>query len=123
MNPQDFSQKSPTEWEYKDGTLFVGRVGQTLDQVIAEYLASINEPETPAIPAVCTPRQARLALNSFGLRDAVESWVAAQPQDVKDTWEFATQVRRTDPLVVNAAAALSLTSEQIDALFTTAASL
>jgi hypothetical protein len=124
MNPQDFVQgPAPNQWMHKDGTLFVGRPGQTLEQVIAEYTSALNAPEVPQVPQTVTPRQARLALNKFGLRQQVDNWVAAQSQDVRDTWDYATQVVRTDTFITQAATALGLSDAQLDALFTTAAAL
>ena len=70
-----------------------------------------------------TPRQARLALLNAGLLDAVEAYVATQPRSVQIEWEFASEIRRDWPPVVQAASALGLTAEQVDALFEAAARL
>ena len=72
---------------------------------------------------ICTPRQARLALAQAGLLPAVEAWVATQSPETKIEWEFASEIRRTQGLVVSAAGALGLTHAQIDALFDHAGSL
>jgi hypothetical protein len=72
---------------------------------------------------VCTPRQARLALASAGLLAAVEAWVAAAPEAIRIDWEFAAEVRRDYPPLVQAGAALGLTDAEIDALFEAAAGL
>lgn len=70
-----------------------------------------------------SPRQIRLALNQAGLRSAVEAYISAAPQDVKDTWEFSTVIERNSPLIAAGAAKLNLTEAQIDDLFTLAATL
>lgn len=70
-----------------------------------------------------TPRQARLALLGAGLLDAVEAYIASQPRAVQLEWEYTSEIRRDNALLTTSAAALGLTSEQLQALFTTAATL
>ena len=67
--------------------------------------------------------QIRLALNQMGLRDAVESYVAAADQNVKDWWAKARRFVITNPMVLDAAAALGVPYEQLVALFRLAATL
>jgi len=74
------------------------------------------------IPASVTARQARLALLSRGLIDAVAVALAAIPDPVQRTaaqieWEYATVIERNSPLVTSLAAGLGLTAADIDALF------
>ena len=73
--------------------------------------------------SVITPRQARLALLDAGLLDAVEAYVATQPRAVQLEWEYASEIRRDNALLSTAATALGMTSEQLQALFTQAATL
>ncbi len=75
------------------------------------------------VPEAVTPWQIRKALNALGLRAAVEAAVAAGPQDLKDGWEFATEVRRDDQLVVAMGAALGKSAKELDDLFALAATL
>jgi len=70
-----------------------------------------------------TPRQARLALLGAGLLDEVETAVTNAGGAAKITWDYATQIRRTDPLVTILGTALGLSDAQIDALFTRALQL
>lgn len=88
----------------------------------ADYIA----PPTPSVSSV-TPRQARLALLGAGKLAAVEAALAAmtgaQGEAARITWEFATEVRRDDPLIAALGPVLNLTGAQIDALFVTAAGL
>jgi len=72
---------------------------------------------------VVSMRQARLALLQAGLLTSVEEAVAAGDEAGKITWEYATEVRRDDPLVTKLSAALGLTEQQLDDLFTLAYSL
>lgn len=76
----------------------------------------------PTVTSV-TPRQARLALLQAGLLDKVEAAVNAAGGATKITWDWASTISRTDPLIATLATVLSLTSAQIDQLFTTASTL
>ena len=62
-------------------------------------------------PLSCSPWQMRKKLNKEGLREAVESYVASEQatQDEKDAWEFATEFREDNPLLVHAASMLGIT--------------
>lgn len=64
-----------------------------------------------------TPWRARAALLDAGLLDQVNTLVDQQSTAVKMKWEFASEVRRDDPLIASLAGSLGLTAEQIDALF------
>jgi hypothetical protein len=70
-----------------------------------------------------TMRQARLALLQSGLLDQVTSAIAQGTQADQITWEYATEVCRTDSLVNNLALVLGLTNQQLDELFVLGASL
>lgn len=113
---------TPTEaWAAAKVTVHTGTV--TLAQIVAAAEAS-NAGTLPApVPVAVTPRQARLALLSAGLLDAVEASIAAGPRADQITWEFAVDVRRDYPMIENMRTALGLTSAQVDALFRTAATL
>jgi hypothetical protein len=78
--------------------------------------ALANPPPAP-VPQEVTPLQMRLALNAAGLRSTVESAVAVADQETKDAWEFASTIRRDNALLAGMAAALGLTSAQVDELF------
>ena len=67
------------------------------------------EPEPLSILS-CSPWQIRKKLNKEGLRAAVEAYVASDQatQDEKDAWEFATEFREDNPLLINAASMLEI---------------
>ncbi len=87
------------------------------------YTPPAPEPEPDPVPEAVTPRQIRKALNASGLRATVEAAVAAAPQDVRDEWEYALEIRRDYPLMTAMAAQLGMTDAQIDDLFRAAAQL
>lgn len=77
----------------------------------------------PGYLAPVSPRQIRQALTRVNLRDLVEAAIAQSDQDTKDWYEFATAFDRTNPKVAELAAALNVTDEQLDQLWTLANSL
>jgi hypothetical protein len=89
-----------------------------------EVFTDPTPPAPPFVPYGVTPLQARRALRAAGLLATVNAWVASQPNDdIRDAWEYASIIERHGAIVIAAAAALSLTDAQLDALFTAAALL
>lgn len=80
-------------------------------------------PPPPPPPEVVSPLQMRRALRAEGLYDAVTAYVAQQDADTQDAWEYATEIRRTDALITQAAAALGKSETEVDDLFRLAASI
>lgn len=81
------------------------------------------EVPTQSIPAVVTPRQAKLALYGAGLLETVEAAIAAADKATQITWNEAIEFRRDDPLINGLGKQLGLTDAQIDQLFVTASKL
>ena len=94
---------------------------ESLDALIAgwEAVAKQQYYDSSAI----TPRQARLALLNAGLLDAVEAYIATLSKAAQVEWEYANEICRDHALLTQAASALGLTAEQVDALFEAAARL
>lgn len=79
------------------------------------------------VPKSVTMRQARRALLAASLLATVNSTVAGLAGAVGDAaridWEFAQEVYREWPLLVQLAQQIGLSDDQLDALFVTAATL
>ena len=81
------------------------------EEMIALVESNIKPVEPQPLPILsCTPWQIRKKLNKEGLREAVELYVKSEvaTQDEKDAWEFATEFREDNPLLVNAASKLCI---------------
>lgn len=62
---------------------------------------------------ICSPWQIRKALNTLGLRQAVEDAVAASNDiTLKDGWEFATEFRSDDPFVMSMGISLGKSEQE-----------
>ena len=83
------------------------------------------DPPPPGPPQVVSRFQARAALHLAGLLPSVEALMAAPEADplARLAWADAIEFRRDSPTLVAMAAALSLTDEQLDQLFITAAGI
>ena len=89
------------------------QIWQTRLKTDAEKMATI--------PNV-TPVKARLALQQSGLRDQVDALMRTNP-DWATWWDYSLVIERNNPILIEAAAKLGLTSTQIDNLFKLAATL
>lgn len=85
-------------------------------------LVSFN-PDAPIISEFVTMRQARLALLAAGKLEAVTAAVQQVGGAAQIEWEYATEVRRDWPLVVQLTGVLGMTDADMDALFVQAATL
>ena len=77
----------------------------------------------PVVPASVTPRQVRLLLLSQNLLAQVETIIAASDEATKIAWEYASEFRRDDPLLLALAQQLNLTNQQVDEFFIAAAAI
>jgi hypothetical protein len=90
----------------------------TLSQIQA-YLALHSVP----VPQEVSVMGAKVALSRAGLLTTVEAWINTQSAERQLIWNTATTFRRDSALIAAGAAALGLTSAQLDALFITAATI
>lgn len=86
-----------------------------------------NDEMRARIPSTVTPRQARLALLQSNLLDQVTTAINSMPEPDKSKaeieWEYAVSIERNSDWVNNLGTALGLTAEDLDNLFTQAATL
>jgi hypothetical protein len=108
-----------------DASLTPGSVGDIYD----EQTGTLTRPAAApvAVPEAVTMRQARLALLAAGKLETVQTTIAGLTGEVGDRarieWEFSSEVRRRQPLVIDLMPALGLTEQQLDELFIQAATL
>ena len=92
----------------------------------AQAILQANQPPA-VVPQVVTMRQARLALLGAGLLAQVDAAIDALPEPQKSAarieWDYSSEVHRNHPFVQQLGHALGLNDEQLDALFTQAATL
>ena len=86
---------------------------------------TVIDPADPIVIPVpeVTAVQIRLELNKQDLRTQVEAAIAAGSQDLKDKWQYGNIFSSTDSDIQAMATSLNITQEQLDALFTDAATL
>ena len=111
----DFDKATHQVGDPKD-TLLADRVTRTW---VVTPLAKLTVPDT------VTNYQARAALLRAGLLPSVDAAVKSggQMTEAYQAWEFANDVYRNSPLIATMAAALGLTSAQVDQLFITASTI
>lgn len=128
------SNVSPLEREYLQGKVLVNfNVEQTTDvdgniRYVYEQLRfepwysdeAINKEvakrkEELKVKSI-TPRQARLKLLEVGLLDELEAIITTN-REWQIEWEYATEVKRSSPLVAAVAAQAGMTDEEIDTMF------
>ena len=109
---------SPTDTEELGRKLYAAAMSGEFGE-IAPY---VQPPEPPVVPpSVVSMRQARRALLQQNLLSAVQPAIDSLPSPEKEAaqidWEYAQEVKRSDPLVQSLAVALELTEEDLDELF------
>ena len=84
-----------------------------------------NAPElsSSTTPKSVTRRQAKIAMLRAGILDQVEAAIAASSRENQITWAEATDFRRDFPLLNQMAAALNISSQEIDNLFLLASTI
>lgn len=94
----------------------IKRLGGVVKQVL------VTRPSPPR-PLKASARQLRLAMNTLGIRDEIEEYVASQSRDVQDSWQWTTEFESNHPFVVGTAEHLNKNEAELIALFTLAQSI
>lgn len=95
-------------WSYVDG----------------EFVAPAPEPTPdPRLTMTCGPLQLRRALRQTGDYAAVVAALSQADEETKEAWEYASEVRRLDPMIEAMRQAMGRTPEEVDALFELAVTL
>jgi len=91
------------------------------EQEVADWLASI--PVANPVPQSVTALQGLLAIDEAGLSEQYQSWAQSSSREFAERAyiDKALHWKRTDPVLIAGATALGLTSDQLDALFISAA--
>lgn len=96
-------------------------------RVLRAVVARTSPPAAPTIPTSVSRRQARRALLSVGLLDAVEAAIAslpvAQRAVARIEWDDSQEVHRDNPFTIQLAVLIGLDEAAVDQLFITASEL
>lgn len=88
---------------------------------ISQLPALATPDPPPVIPSSITQRQARISMLDAGILDDVEAAISSiagvEGEKARIAWEWASEIRRDDPLLISIAEHLGLDSEQIDQIF------
>lgn len=112
------------EW---DSELMEMIVRPATEDEITQREKDIADAAKPVIPYQVTPMQAKFALAELGLYQNVVDALAALPEPNKTKakigWESALDFKRDNALILMIAQALGWTEQQLDELFTLAATI
>lgn len=105
----------------EDGRATITANEPVTDEIQAKVQRWYEAGEVNAVPRSVTPLQMRKALRASGLKATVDAALAAAPEDVREEWEYATEILRDNATLDAMAHALGKTDAEIDALFQLAA--
>lgn len=140
-NSQDNPEGLPDEWHrdarssgpvLDQSLAILGYQLMTADEFAQRQLTYAAEYDAWRSAVVRVPDevllyQFRASVTLAGLKDAVDSAIAALPEPAKtvanEKWEYGNTVRRNHPMIVSLGAAIGQTPTQIDDIFRTAATI
>lgn len=111
---------SPSLWHSQAGVSITIEDGKAVERQLYSEVADV-------VPQKVSPLQMRRALRQLGLKAQVDSYIAALPAETKEvveeSWDYALDIPRADPLIAAAADGLGLDSAAVDDLFRLASTL
>lgn len=84
---------------------------------VVRYVNVLEAVPAAPVPQSISPLQARKALRLKGFRPAVDAYVASLPEDEREEWEYATEIRRDNAIIAAGIAAGIMTETQVDEVF------
>lgn len=88
------------------------------------FVAPTPEPAPdPRETMTCGPLQLRRALRQTGDYAAVVAAIGQADEETQEAWEYASEIRRLDPMIEAMRQALGKTAEEVDAIFELAVTL
>jgi hypothetical protein len=99
------------------------QAGATCQAAAATVVSAFAFSQVPLTAQTISNMQAKVALSRAGLLAAVQAWVNTQSAETQLIWNTTPGFSRNSTLIANGAAALGLTSAQLDQLFITAATI
>ena len=89
-----------------------------------QFIAPAPEPTPdPRLTMTCGPLQLRRALRQTGDYAAVVAALEQADEETQEAWEYASEVRRLDPMIEAMRLALGKSPEDVDAIFELAVTL
>lgn len=108
---------------YKNDTFTTPTIDdlKNIDNTIIDLQKIVDE---NSVPQTLTPIQFRLQLNKQKLRPKVETMIAESSDfDLKDWWEYSTEYKRDNPILIAFAKELELSDEDVDNFFIAASQI
>lgn len=117
--------------EYKEGFDIKFNIAENKFEYVEKIAPTVEEEKIEeqivdenSVPQTLTPIQFRLQLNKQKLRPKVETMIAESLDfDLKDWWEYSTEYKRDNPILIAFAKELELSDEDVDNFFIAASKL
>lgn len=97
------------------------RINRTVTFEDGVEVGVVEEEYDVPVPQTISPRQLRLQLRSINMLDQIPTLLDSLPEGVREDawieWEYATEIRRDHPVLMQMIGALGLTEEQVNDFF------
>lgn len=121
VKPLDYKEGFDIKFNIAENKFeYVEKIATTIEnQKVEEQIVDEN-----SVPQTLTPIQFRLQLNKQKLRPKVETMIAESLDfDLKDWWEYSTEYRRDNEILIAFAKELELSDEDVDNFFIAASQI